>query len=330
MNKKLLLVLLLVVVLCLSLAVVGCKSADTPQEQTPQDGGEVIENPNEGENDPPSGEVEYYEDRVLVVLEHQASIDSLALDSLLDLYWGEEVVEVKPRYLYRDEVVKRRIANGELEDQKVVDYQRSLYLFFDQPNEETVERLINALPLRDDVMSCELVPIIVPHALSVSDARYNSTEHRVFTLQDMFEDNCVLVMLTREASVAYYLGAEIDWGFEYIDLLVTGANEKLLAEEDRCISLIFTLAVHDKQYVLDVVDALMQLPSVSDASPSAIMEIKTSASANDYYYDHTLLDYTLQSDIYQIINLQDAWDITTGSSDIKVGLADTDIDCKNS
>ncbi len=39
MNKKLLLLLLLVVVLCLSLTVVGCKSADTPQEQTPQDGG---------------------------------------------------------------------------------------------------------------------------------------------------------------------------------------------------------------------------------------------------------------------------------------------------
>ena len=56
MNKKLLLVLLLVAVLALSLAVIGCKSTDTPQEQTPQDGGEVIDDPAGREDDDKHGQ----------------------------------------------------------------------------------------------------------------------------------------------------------------------------------------------------------------------------------------------------------------------------------
>ncbi len=354
MNKKMLLVLLLVAVLALSLAVAGCKSADTPQEQTPQEGGEVIENPpTDGvetshlpvwdgkyhdpysQEEPKEGVGKYHDDQILVVLDHQASIDSLAMDSLLDLDWGEEVVEVRPRYIFQDEVVKKHLFSGDMDNQEVVDYQRSLYLVLLQPDEKKVDELTATLPLREDIVAAEKVPVIVTKALSIEeqDAFNGQIQNRPFTMYDDFSDNLVWLVLTTEASRKYYDMGRIDWGFDFEckSVEVLGLSADRYDQEDWRICFRFELSFHDKQYVLDIVDSFRKHDYVYGAYPNYRFEIISYVAPNDPEY--TTAHYqgiATQAANYGIIHLQDAWDITTGSSDIKVGLADTDIDCKNS
>jgi len=152
-----LLVLLLVAVLALSLAVAGCKSADTPQEQTPQEGGDVIDDPNEG--DPANeGTIEYYDNLVGVQLTHDASLNSLSLPSLLDIDWGADVIEVTAPYHERDDYVATQVQQGLTDSESVKGYKRSLWLTLSYHDLTKLFEFVTVLKQRDDVEQAYAMP----------------------------------------------------------------------------------------------------------------------------------------------------------------------------
>ena len=329
MKKIIVLLLTVTLVALLSVALlVGCDKEDVKgnsqlSEITSRDG---QNNSTEAEV-LPSQQI-YYDDRVLVVLENQASIDSLSMDSLIEMDWGADVAAVQPRYLYRDEVAKEHLDADGSNSPYLNGYNRSLYLIFAQPNGTLIEDFIVSLSSRSDVVNAEKVPIITSCAIPLDDPRRElSEELRQYTLYDEFIDNIVFVKLTTQASRAYTAGEGIDWGFDYESVKVRGVDEKKINNDNYHVSFSFTLGIHDKQYILDLVDTLSQQSFVYYARPEVYYVAASYLQANDYYYT-TDVYYGLpkQKDICEIVGLPDAWDITIGSCSVTIGIMDHLVD----
>lgn len=89
--------------------------------------------------------------------------------------------------------------------------------------------------------------------------------------------------------------------------------------------LCLTLNEHSKQNVLDVIRILEKKDCIISAEPDYIME--SNAVPNDEYFE--------SGDLWWLngeygIGAQGAWDLTTGSSLVKVGIIDSGIDIGNS
>ena len=83
-------------------------------------------------------------------------------------------------------------------------------------------------------------------------------------------------------------------------------------------SLWLTLKNPDKENVLDYIDEFRKDKGVRYASPEVNNPAGWFATANDELIDH-------QQSVFEKIELFDAWDTTTGSSNVKVGVIDTGI-----
>lgn len=75
------------------------------------------------------------------------------------------------------------------------------------------------------------------------------------------------------------------------------------------------LQYHDKEYVLKAVQEISKIEGVESVTPDYIGEF--GATAND-------TDYSKQWGLGSI-NIESAWDITTGSKDVRVGIIDSGI-----
>ncbi len=187
MNKKLLLVLLLVAVLALSLAVVGCKSTDTPQEQTPQEDGENTGHMYVVLDEPMGTEVsEYYfadykdipeADKRLVV------IDTVNMDE--DFYDDRVAVKLKKEYTetaadelsaFELEVFNCGIEISKITRDTVVDGHLFFMIYLSNPDKANVVEAISLLQERDDVYSADCVPNIGAKADTWTYPTYSSDQ----------------------------------------------------------------------------------------------------------------------------------------------------------
>ena len=185
----------------------------------------------------------------------------------------------------------------------------------------------------------------VPDGLLASDASLPLSEEKAYcnaTLEDDFADDRVVVVLSNKASTSLRTYTTADFEgigctkvqnltqhtTELVNAKLRGETAELqkTAEPDVITFaefsevdtekfhqiLCLTLDKAGKQNVLDTIDILMKHPDVISAEPDYV--IKAASTPNDTYY----------ADQWAItkINLPAAWNYTTGSSTVRVGVID--------
>lgn len=166
------------------------------------------------------------------------------------------------------------------------------------------------------------------------------SEEKVYcnaTIDDNFTDNEVLVVLTNEESLEfneYTINDFSEINCVAIDDLTDGYKDKIeqqlngtyvgnnpitLETFNRILKL--TLPINSKQNVLDVIDILEDRNDIISVEPNYINNgMKLTSSPNDIKY------YINSQWGIDAVKLPYAWDITKGSTDIRVGIIDTGID----
>lgn len=171
--------------------------------------------------------------------------------------------------------------------------------------------------------------------VEITDKRYCTA-----TIDDYFSDNEIIVVMNDGAdNVSIYdkndfLEAEIEKTEELTqtlkDILLSGSaedNNMFVKENFRSI-LKLTLTQHDKQRVLDTIKVLEKRTDILSAEPNYIMKSDEALGEPQYFSDNE----NFVGDNYWAlhgskgINLDEAYKITTGSSDVKVGIVDSGID----
>ncbi len=173
------------------------------------------------------------------------------------------------------------------------------------------------------------------------------SETETVTEETAFRDNAVILTMTNEASLnfkdyspadfpevscssvtvlnphttadieetvieqAVMMQQELASGYALSD----SANSERIAEYNQI--LLLTLSEAGTQQVLDAIASLEAREDVLYAEPDSILE-PTSTAPNDTYYSSQYAS--------SAINLPDAWDITTGSVSVYVGVVDSGID----
>ena len=190
----------------------------------------------------------------------------------------------------------------------------------------------------------------VPDGLLASDASLSLSEEKAYcnaTLEDEFADDRVVVVLSNKASTSLRTYTTADFEgigctkvqnltqhtTELVNAKLRGETAELqkTAEPDvitfaefkevntktfRQI-LCLTLDKADKQNVLDVIDILMKHPDVISAEPDYVIRAAATTPNDPYRTEQWAIDK---------IQLRNAWDYTTGSSTIRVGVVDSGID----
>lgn len=154
-----------------------------------------------------------------------------------------------------------------------------------------------------------------------------SSENKIYceaTLDDAFSTDRVLIVLNEEASsdlktydendfVAIKCGGVSDLTDYAITNILTSGNTDV--DYKRVLSL--ELEESSKEYVLEAIDELMKRDDVLYAGPDYEISI-ASTTPNDYNStDQWAID---------ALDLPEAWDFTTGSKEVIVGIMDTGID----
>lgn len=147
--------------------------------------------------------------------------------------------------------------------------------------------------------------------------------HCVATLDDNFKDDSVIVVLDNQISeinkvhsLSFFSGIEID---RIEDLTKRDSHNSVETENFRQILQIF-LKNHSKENVLNAVNRLERINGIFSVTPNFLYE--STVAANDYYY--------VSNDQWNLngnggINMPYAWNITTGSRKVRVGIIDTGI-----
>ena len=195
---------------------------------------------------------------------------------------------------------------------------------------------------------------VLPVLAQASDAPVPLSEEKVYcnaTLEDDFADDRVVVVLSNKASTSLRTFTKADFSgigctkvqllnpytTERVNAKLTGKSkevqrtaepdvitfaefEKVDTENFRQI-LCLTLETPGKQNVLDAIDALMKHPDVISAEPDYVIYAAGGTRAitpND--------PYRTEQWAIDKIQLRHAWDYTTGSSTVRVGVVDSGID----
>ena len=158
-----------------------------------------------------------------------------------------------------------------------------------------------------------------------------------YTMQDEFDDNEILLVLDNEESLLFKEYSVNDFksigALKVEDLTKIYTKEKVYnthiqnpLENKRYISnfnkiLKITLNQKNKQNVLNKVNILNKLDFVEYAEPNFFIEaeLQSASNPNDPNIN--------QQWAIQKIQLDDAWEIESGNSEVKVGILDTGIDC---
>ena len=163
------------------------------------------------------------------------------------------------------------------------------------------------------LMSCfGMLPIVANDNIDLGEKVYCYA-----TLDQNFSDNeIIIVMMPQYRNKAYTVG-----DFSEVDCI---AIRDLWYDEDdptECRIMLLTLSKHSKQNVLDCIKVLEQRIDLESAEPNYQVELCEEPNDAKYVADK-------QWAIDQI-SLPAAWDITTGSSTVYVGVIDTGIDASH-
>lgn len=145
---------------------------------------------------------------------------------------------------------------------------------------------------------------------------YASTTYN-YKIDDNFDDNSLLVMMNENVSLEKDEFTIHD--FPEIDckkiIIINKSIKKKYLNNFKSI-LYIELETNSKGNVLDCIEILEKRKDICYVSPNYML-YTSDTYPNNYDSDN----YTIES-----INLHKAWDITTGSSNVKVGILDTGID----
>ena len=129
---------------------------------------------------------------------------------------------------------------------------------------------------------------------------------------DDFEDNSIIVVVNQKPNTKHYVSSD----FEEIGCILV--EEKLSISSQEYSILKLTLEQNDKENVLNSIKLLEQREDVISAEPNyKVFFSSDMEEPNDELYD---LSWWAE-----VIEAPQAWNITTGSSSVKVGVVDTGI-----
>ena len=163
----------------------------------------------------------------------------------------------------------------------------------------------------------------------VSNENITKALNYSYDINSNFADNRILVHLNKEASFSSKEYTKKDFSeigcVEVKDLTSTATecviknikNDLVNIDKYRRI-LSVKLNKNSKENVLEMVDKLMERSDVYYASPDYKMSTCSTYSNDTYSSTQWALDN---------VNLPEAWDYNTGSSDVLVGIIDSGIDC---
>lgn len=190
----------------------------------------------------------------------------------------------------------------------------------------------------------------LPVLAQASDAPVPLSDEKVYcnaTLEDDFADDRVVVVLSNKASTSLRTFTKADFSgigctkvqllnpytTEMVNAKLTGKSEEVQRTAEPYVItfaefedvdtenffqiLCLTLEEPGKQNVLDAIDALMKHPDVISAEPDYVVYTTATTPNDPYRTGQWAIDK---------IQLRQAWDYTTGSSTVRVGVIDSGID----
>ena len=173
--------------------------------------------------------------------------------------------------------------------------------------------------------------IITPNMQTAKAANAETTAEAEEVVTDDFVDNEILIVMDELVGginkvIPIDFFKDLKLNISKIEDLILSTDSYInyyneLDGEERNFHQILkiTLPVHSKPLVLKAIKALNTFSGVEFAEPNYIQH--TCASSNDEYY---YLQWGLND--YCGIHVEDAWNITTGSQDVRVGVIDSGIE----
>jgi subtilisin family serine protease len=199
------------------------------------------------------------------------------------------------------------------------------------------------------VLLLSAVVLFTVHHRAVADTQIEEKIYSTATLEDEFADDKVVVVLNKEASMNFrtYTLEDFPSGFfrrvddstaltmelvrrqlkseetgDWSELQLYVENSMLVDVENFRRILDLTLAERSKENVLQTIKILEKRDDVIYVGPDYFTQIAATPSPLPTYYNN-------QTAAFNSISLQNAWDISTGSSSIVVGVLDTGIESSN-
>jgi hypothetical protein len=146
------------------------------------------------------------------------------------------------------------------------------------------------------------------------------------TIDDDFDDSSVIIVLDRNLSginkqhnKSFFVGVDI---IEIEDLTFVDKGRKLVDEKNFEQVLQLTLLISSKENVLSAIKKLEKIDGIKFAGPNRYLELER--IPNDPLFSHNSDPEWNQWGLEKI-QVPQAWDITTGSHNIRVGIIDTGI-----